>query len=189
MNTAFSILHEIARSPSHNEEQISFAGMVRAFAAAVSGVDRANIHYVPAYSKSHLIKKLQVFYDQISIYKYLTDRLMNDILDDKEFVTITEAAATIYAGTDVEYARVDSNSAIDDISKAQSVYNDIEMNYNVSIIELDYVGKVFEQSVKDYQEEMERKSILKFIKGAFSACVGFFTGNFIKAFSGIGKIL
>ncbi len=67
MNTAFSILRVVCGAAQGTPEQASFAGMVCSYVGENSGIDRANIHFVPIYTKAHLKKILDTYYDQVCL--------------------------------------------------------------------------------------------------------------------------
>ena len=81
-------MQDITGATARDAETAAFAASVRTFQAAVRGLERANVNYVPYYSKGHISKILKHYYDQISIYKNELDRMEDKSTSQQELVKV-----------------------------------------------------------------------------------------------------
>ena len=81
-------MHEIGTSASQTEEQAAYASEVQAFAAEMASIDRANIHFVPFYTKEHLGNLLRNYFIRLAIYQSQMDRLIDETTSDEEFAEL-----------------------------------------------------------------------------------------------------
>ena len=73
VNTAFSMLNTIGQTPSQNQETQAVAATARNLLVEISGLSRDAVRFVPFYTKSHLKKLLDNYFERISIYEQVTD--------------------------------------------------------------------------------------------------------------------
>lgn len=154
----YSILKSIANAPVLNEEQKAMKRSATALLTRLSGLDLTKAHYVPFYSKDHLIKQLDTYFTEISIYKEDYDRLYDaNTLAEKRIIAIE--MNEIHKDTIIAEAMV----AVENLE--QSYQTDIqtqfamEIRYNEARIQ-------FENSRAEAEKEAEKKKRRSFLKFA-----------------------
>ena len=66
--TAWAIVYDIARTKSAKPEVAAFGASARTLAAELAGLPRADVHFVPFYSKTHMARILQVYSERVDLY-------------------------------------------------------------------------------------------------------------------------
>ena len=86
--TAARIMQDIAEATVRDAETAAFAASVRTFQAAVRGLHRANVNYVPYYSKAHISKMLNQYSKKISRYEDKIGRMEDRIMSLQELIKV-----------------------------------------------------------------------------------------------------
>ncbi len=177
INTGYGIVKEIGNAPTGTREQAAFAGMVRTHSAGMTGISRANLHYVPLYSKGHISEILETYKNDISLYKQDYDRLLDQTTSNADFISYAKAMHHIYIATDVNEAKGALEDALHAVGRANGTYNRMDFYYDLACESLDAAKVEFEKGIQQAQQQALRKALFNFVKGIFMASTGNFSEN------------
>jgi len=154
--------------------------MIRAFMAIRSkmlGVDFTNTHLVPMYTKNHLVKILNTYYRQISIYKNDYDRLTDSKTLYKDFLNLAKKMNDNHKETVVNEAKVKLRNVESKYSEVVKIQEEIEKNYLQSSKKVEMVRKHLMKDIQDAYEDAHRRARSSFFG---------FLGSIFKSIISVG---
>ncbi len=186
-NLAWAILREISESSGDTREQRAFIASTRTYIGELVGLSRSDIHYVPQYTKSHLVEILDTYYKQIYVYKNDYDRLLDSTTSDTDFISYSEKMHNIYSDTDLKEAEDSFETTIKNIHAANASYTRIRVEYEHARDQLEIARKVFEEGIVGAPEPT-KQGMLGYMEGIINVVYGYINGDWFQIIKGIEQI-
>lgn len=185
----YSMMRSIASAPSldTDAEQTAMKRSAAALLAKISAKDMSKAHYVPFYNKDHLVKQLDTYFTEISIYKDDYDRLHDQTTTAAAALKIAMQMNKIHKDTIVGEALVTVQNLEQNYKTDLRTQQAIKLRYDKAYMQLEKSRKKSEEEIAKKRKKARRRAFLGFLFGLARMAVGDFTG-FANALSAIKEL-
>lgn len=168
----YAMIRSIASAPALDIEQKAMRNSAAGLLARISGADLSKINFVPFYNKNHLVKQLDTYFTEISIYKEDYDRLNDQMTAYSDFLQYASQMNQIHQDTIVGEASI----AVENLEQSYlldlETQNAIEQRYNEAEIKLEEAQAACEQEMEQIKKTQRRKVFRSFLSGMVKMMTG-----------------